>query len=100
MRCNLSKKRLMDTLVFDTDKIDDNARFECYRVHENIVYESALDEGYDSIQAAFMAGYYCAHVNTVITIRKRLSNYYDKLKKIEIKRSLKRIKEIKGGSLW
>lgn len=96
MRCNLSKKRLLDTLVFDEEKIDNDARFECYRVHENLVYKSALEEGYDSIQAAFMAGYYCAHVTTILTIRKRLSFYFDRLKKIEIKRSWKRIKEIMG----
>lgn len=100
MRCNLSKKRMMDTLVFDENKVDCDARFEGYRVTENLVYKSAVEDGYDNIQAAFMAGYYCAHVNTVMTIRKRLFHYYERLKKIEIKRSLKRIKEIKGGSLW
>lgn len=96
MRCNLSKKRMMDTLVFDEHKVDCDARFECYRVTENLVYKSALEEGYDSIQAAFMAGYYCSHVTTVLTIRKRLIHYYERLKKIEIKRSWKRIKEIMG----
>ena len=96
MRCNLSKKRLLDTLVFDEQKIDDDVRFECYRVHENLVYKSALEDGYDSIQAAFMAGYYCGHVTTILTIRKRLSFYFNKLKRIEINRSWKRIKDIMG----
>lgn len=100
MRCNLAKKRLMDTLVFNAQKLYDDARFECYRVNENNLYKYFLKDGYDSIQAAFIAGYYCGHIDTKERIRTRLSYYYDRLKKIEIKRSLKRIKEIKGGSLW
>ena len=100
MRCNLSKNRLMDTLVFDPVKLYDDAKFESYRVNENLLYKSLLKEGYDSIKAAFIAGYYSGHINTKERIRKRLSYYYERLKKIEIKRSLKRIKEIKGGILW
>lgn len=100
MRCNLSKNRLMDTLVFDPVKLYDDAKFGSYQVNENLLYKSLLKEGYDSIKAAFIAGYYCGHINTKERIRKRLSYYYERLKKIEIKRSLKRIKEIKGGSLW
>lgn len=100
MRCNLSKKRLMDTLVFDVEKLYSEARFESYRVTDNLVYKSSLEDGHDSIQAAFMAGYYFSHIATVTTIRERLTHYLGRLKKIEIKRSLKRIKDIKGGSLW
>lgn len=100
MRCNLSKNRLMDTLVFDAVKLYDDARFGSYTVNENLLYNSLLKEGYDSVKAAFIAGYYCGHINTKERVRTRLSYYYERLKKIEIKRSLKRIKEIKGGSLW
>lgn len=94
MRCNLSKKRLMDTLVFDAEKLYDDTRFESYRATENLVYKSALEEGYNSIQAAFIAGYYFGHVNTVLIVKERLRDYFERLKKIEIKRSYKRIKEI------
>ena len=94
MRCNLSKKRLMDTVVFDEEKLYDDARFDCYRVSDNLVYKSALEDRHDSIQAAFIAGYYCGHVNTVLIVKERLRDYFERLKKIEIKRSYKRIKEI------
>lgn len=100
MRCNLSKKRMIDTLLFNEEELYDQARFESYRVNENLVYKYGLKEGYDSVQAAFIAGYYCGHINTVVIVKERLLSYFERLKKIEIKRSLKRIKEIKGGSLW
>lgn len=100
MRCNLSKNRLMDTLVFNAEKLYDDARFGSYKINENLLYKSLLEEGYDRVKAAFIAGYYCGHIETKERVRTRLNYYYERLKKIEIKRSLKRIKEIKGGSLW
>lgn len=94
MRCNLSKKRLLEYSTLYYDEVLSRATFLSYK-KESDEYRKHLEKtGYDSIKAAFISGYITGSLETQDTIKSRLLHYFKNLAKSEIKKVKKACKEL------